>query len=470
METRSLNIIGRRKEKDEFSRIYHSGRNEFAVVYGRRRIGKTYLVENLFRKEFSFHASGVLGGDFKQQMHSFSKALEKYGYKGENPKNWMDAFDCLGSLLDELESEERCVVFIDEMPCLDTPKAGFLPALNYFWNTIGASRSNLLFIVCGSATSWIVNNILDDHGGLHNRVTRQIHLSPFTLGEIEEYAKSNGSFWSRLNLLQMYSVIGGVPYYWNNVDYGLSPAENIDRLFFSEDPILGQEYSRLYSSLFRNPVPYLSVIENLAAKQSGLTRGEISSSTGIPTGLKLTRVLADLENCDFIRSFDNRKNSRVYQLVDFFSLFFLKYRNHIGTRGWWSRANQTSIQNVWYGLSFEKICLCHSRQIEKALHLDTIQSSIFSWRSRELSAQIDLVIDRADSVATICEIKYSAGEYCLDKDEYLKVMNRLDAYGKDLGKGKGLQLVFITTFGLVENSYSHSVQRQLVLDDIFDND
>lgn len=300
-------IIGRHSEKALLEKYYNSGKAEFIAMYGRRRIGKTFLIRQYFRNQFSFDMTGVLEGNKNEQMTAFHMALKTYGYKGKKNNTWLDAFFALRQLLEEkLQDGKRCVIFIDELPCLDTPRAGFVHALGHFWNSWANWQSQIMLIVCGSATSWMVRNIIDDHGGLHDRVTHEMPLHPFTLAETEEYFQENGFRWKRLSLLQVYMAVGGVPYYMSLFLPEESPAIGLDRLFFSENAELQKEYRRLFYSLFRNAQPYQDIISVLAKKSSSMTREEISKALNIDNNGKLGDMLTDLIYCDFIRKYNVR--------------------------------------------------------------------------------------------------------------------------------------------------------------------
>ncbi|MGN1266894.1 MAG: ATP-binding protein, partial [Dorea sp.] len=273
---KSNTIIGREKEKDLFERIYNSGRSEFVAVYGRRRIGKTFLVREMFKDEFVFYTSGIIEGDASSQIDSFNSALMEHGYEGNKCDNWIDAFAGLKQILLRKDDGKRSVIFIDELPCLDTYDSKFLPALDWFWNTFGSARSDIMLIVCGSSTSWMLKNLLNNKKGLYNRLTRTIHLKPFKLRETELYANSNGAYWEKIDILKMYCIIGGVPLYWAQLDYSRSVEENVDSLFFSESPILEGEYQKIMGSIFKNPGNYTKIIEILCKRKTGMTRSEIT--------------------------------------------------------------------------------------------------------------------------------------------------------------------------------------------------
>lgn len=469
-------LIGRNAESRLLEQYIGSSKSEFIAIYGRRRVGKTYLITQTFKDRLAFDMTGVLEGDKEDQMSSFFLSLQKAGYGGVKPKNWIEAFETLKVVLTPALAKGTVIIFIDELPCLDTPRSGLVKALDLFWNGWATRQKNIKLIVCGSATTWMVDNIIDNHGGLHDRITHELHLHPFTLGETEEYLKTNGFRWNRLSFAQAYMILGGIPYYLSLLDKVQSLTENIDRLFFSADGELRREYDRLFKSLFRNPQPYMKIIQLLSSNRKGLTRSEISEKLGKETGGHLSKMLENLENCDFIRKYcvrEKKINSKngIYQLVDFFT----RFHNDFCVKGttddhYWSNTLNTPKQNSWYGLAFERLCQAHIPQIKKALGIDRIHTEYYSWRSKESkpAAQIDLVIERADQITNLCEIKYSRAEYAIDSDENAKLQNRVADFERETGIRSAVNLTFITTFGLKPNSYSSDIHYRVQLDALFE--
>ena len=469
-------IIGRHKEQDLLSEYLGSGRAELIAVYGRHRVGKTFLIRKYFKNTFAFDMTGVLEGTRIEQMAAFNTALKIYGYQGKKCNTWLDAFFALRELLErKMREGERQVIFIDELPCLDTPKAGFVKALGHFWNSWANWHPEIMLIVCGSATSWMVRNVIDNHGGLHDRVTHEMALHQFSLSEAEEFFNAKGFMWNRLSVMQAYMAVGGVPYYMSLFNRKESPAMAIDRLFFAEKAEMRSEYRRLFSSLFRNPQPYLDIISVLASKRNGLTRDEISQFLGNHNNGHLGDMLTDLEYCDFIRKYrvqgkGVKRNSAIYQLVDFYTIFYHTFvKSKSANDGFWTQNLETPRVNTWYGLAFERICQAHILQIKAALGIAGIRCDVYSWRSSssENGAQIDMIIDRADNTINICEIKYSKGEYDIKKDEYLKIRNRIDTFVNETSQRSSIVPILITTFGVVRGAYSDQIPIQLTLDNLF---
>ena len=466
-------IVGRTKEISDLNHYLKSGKAEFIALYGRRRVGKTYLITSFFKNSFAFDTTGILEGNKTDEMDAFYTSLQNYGYEGPYPEKWMEAFNILRSLLEPKIKRGRVVVFIDEFPCFDTPRSGFVKALDYFWNSWASRQSNFFLIVCGSATSWMVKNLVDSRGGLHNRVTHEMHLHPFNLKETELYLKSMHIDWDRMSILRTYMILGGIPYYLNMLRKDESPVKNIDRLFFGNQAELKGEYGRLYKSLFKSPERYISVIRALAKNKKGLSRKEIIGLTGLAENGHLSDILDDLVNCDFIRYYNvtgKESNGGYYQLVDYYTHFYLDYgARKVKDSEYWTHMLNTPAQNTWYGLAFERVCMDHVPQILRSIGIDRIQTDYYSWRSETTTpkSQIDLIIDRADGIITICELKYSIDTYQMTQTEAGKIATRLQNYISENSPKKGVQTALVTTVGLKPGKNADAVQCVTVLNDLF---
>ena len=468
-------FIGRELEIEQLKKIEQSGKTEFVAVYGRRRVGKTYLIQQYFENKFAFETTGIIDGTEDEQMFAFISSLKKVGYDGPLPKTWLEAFECLKTVMDKTKGKGRKVIYIDELPCLDTPKSGFVRALGYFWNSWASLRKDVILIVCGSATSWMVDNIIDDHGGLHDRITHTIYLHQFTLAETESYLATHGMKWPRHTIVEAYMVLGGVPYYLSLLDSQRSLAQNIDWLYFRKNSELGNEYHRLYSSLFKSPDPYLKIVELLYQNKKGLSRKEIVDKLAKSSSGNLTKQLQNLENCDIIRRYSVKSKGKLkgrdsyYQLADFFSLFHLTFSGKATSDGYWEQRVNSPMMNSWQGLAFERVCLSHIVQIRQALGLGRIAVEYYSWRSKDETprAQEDLVIERADHLVNLCEIKFAHSEYAITADDDRSMRNKSADFLRDTGINCGILPTWITPYGLKKNMYSSSVQYQATMDDLF---
>ena len=470
-------MFGRDREKKRLTELIQSGESEFIAVYGRRRVGKTYLIRQFFEDKFCFYVSGVLNGRTNEQKAVFKRALEQYGLPQSRATEWMDLFFELERLLeDKVREGEPCIIFIDELPCFDTHKSRFLPAFDHFWNGWASRHQNVKLIVCGSSTSWMISKLINAHGGLHNRLTEQMYLEPFTLAEVEGYLSGRGFTWSRQNIVDAYMAFGGVPFYLSLFRREESFSQAIDRLYFQKKAPLAEEFDRLFASLFRFPEPYIEIIKVLSECKEGLSRDEIAKRVNMQSGGRLSDLLQDLLNCDFIRQYKIRTRKGVsskdsfYALSDMFSLFHLHFKKKPSSnpRFWQQHLNEPVV-TTWQGLAFEQVVMHHVEQIKSALGISGIAVEHYSWRSKTTTpgSQIDLILDRADNMLNLCEIKYSKDEYLLTKDEMQRLKLRRQNFTIETGTKQGIFLTMITPYGLVRNEQYYDIQAELVLDDLF---
>ena len=469
-------LIGRLDEQNELREAYDSEYSEFVAVYGRRRVGKTFLIRETFNYKFTFSHTGLSKKDTKAQLQNFQSSLRSQGMeKAPIPENWLQAFDMLAVLLSQ-SKDRRKVVFIDEMPWMDAPRSSFLTALEHFWNGWASARKDILLIICGSSTSWIINKIINNHGGLHNRLTYRIHLKPFTLNECEQYTQQLHLEMNRRQIMECYMIMGGIPYYWSKLKRGKSLAQNIDRLFFAQDGELRNEFSQLYASLFNHPEPYIEIINLLGKKKIGMTRSELVELWEKGSNGKLTAILKDLESCGFIRKYHSigmKSKNAVFQLIDNYTLFYYKFieDNLIHDEHYWSKSHDTPTFTTWAGLAFERVCLLHARQIKETLGISGVISSEYAWRIEKTKehpgAQIDLLIDRNDDVINLCEMKYSKAAFSID-DNYIETLEQRRALFKAETKTtKAIHITLITSLGLVRNAQAYEIQNQVTADDLF---
>jgi len=469
----STTIIGREQEINRLQELYGSKKPEFVALFGRRRVGKTFLVRELLEEKFVFDLAGLAKSGMKKQLLNFHYSLKKVATQEfAAPSSWLEAFEQLIAML-ETSQKKRRVIFIDEVSWLDTQKSGFLTALEHFWNGWACSKKEIMLIVCGSATSWIINNLINNRGGLHNRVTASMQLFPFTLNETELFLHSKNIRWSHYQIAEVYMIMGGIPFYLEKIKQGKSVAQNIDNLFFSRTGELKNEFSNLYASLFDRSEDYEKIVAVLSGNRSGLTRNEIIAKAKMKSGNRITAILNDLEYSGFIRSYlqPKRKNEQIFQLLDAFTLFHFHFLHDKKSHDehFWTNSINTVRHNTWAGLSFEMACLLHTRQIKRKLEILGVQSEEYAWRcnNQEPAVQIDLLIDRADNIVNLCEIKYANTPYVLTKDYEEKLREKIEVFRQAVAPRKTVHLLMLTTFGVKQNQYSGIIQNEVTLDDLF---
>lgn len=475
-------MIGRERETEELNRLYERNRAELVAIYGRRRVGKTFLVDETFGGRITFRHAGLSPVDeeatglLRAQLDHFYNSLELFGMeKCEKPNSWLDAFLLLEKHLQKIDNGSRQLVFLDELPWLDTPRSGFIRAFEGFWNNWGCHRKNLMVIVCGSANSWILDKLINNHGGLYNRVTYEIKLSPFTLQECEEFYNESGVSFSRYDIVQSYMAFGGIPYYMGYVDGRLSLAQNIDRIFFTKGSKLRNEYDRLFESVFVNPEAVKSIVQFLYTRNAGYTRKEIIEKLGASDGGRLTRNLNALIASDFVIKyvpFGLGKREEHFKLVDPFCLFYLHFVKDWNGENeeFWQQSIVSQPVTIWRGYAFENVCFNHIKQIKKALGIQGVATSSSAWSKRDddkEGVQIDLLILRKDNVINMCEIKYYGGEFTVKKDYYKKLLHRQEMLMEEVSPKMSIRSTLITTYGLAHNEYSGIFTNIVKLDDLF---
>lgn len=479
-------MIGRKEEKEILNKLYFSNKAQFVAVYGRRRVGKTYLVNEVFEGKITFRHAGLSpieyekekgGGQLKKQLQHFYNSLVLQGMQPSKcPENWMEAFLMLEMYLQKIDDGSRQLVFIDELPWLDTPKSGFMTAFEGFWNTWGCARKNLMVVVCGSATSWMTDKLINNHGGLYNRLTYEIKLNPFTLGECEQYFNSENILLSRYDIVQAYMITGGIPYYLSYFQSGLSLAQNVDAAFFKDNAPLRNEFYRLFSAIFNNPEMMVSLIRSIGSVSRGLTRSELAEKAGMTGGGTLSKALSALMVSDFITKyvpFGCSGREEYYKLTDPFCIFYLNFmdeRNSLGEDFWLSNIQSQGII-TWRGLAFENVCFNHIKQIKKALGISGVSTRQSAWSKRkgdESGTQIDMIIERKDNIVNMCEIKFYGTEVTVDKKYDQVLRNRKELLARELSAKTAIHSTLITTFGLKYNEYSSSFTNVIEMDALFE--
>jgi hypothetical protein len=476
-------FIGREAELRLFSEALSSPSPELIAVFGRRRVGKTFLIRHACSKNIVFEFSGIRETRTAYQLERFRSALEKM-FQLETPlvklTSWLHAFSLLSDLLEKMlsSSKKKKVVFLDEFPWMDSPRSGFVNAFDHFWNSWATKQSKLVVVICGSAASWMIQNIVRNKGGLHNRLTRRIRLAPFNLKETELFLQSQRIAFKRYQILQLYMMLGGIPDYLKELRRGESVEQAIDRLFFAQDGLLREEFENLYPALFEQPERHLDVVRVLADKPSGLTRNQLIEICDIESGGSTTKMLEELLESGFVQQyfpFGKATKDAIFKLSDEYTIFYLKFIENskaIGEGAWLNKA-QTPVYRTWCGLAFENICLKHISQIKKGLGISGIYTEQSIWRiegkNEAKGAQIDLLLDRADNSINLIEIKFSNSEFVIDKKYAEELENKKRVFGDKTSTRKNLFLTMLTSYGVKKNDYFYNtIQKELTMDTLFE--
>ncbi len=482
-------IIGRKPEKKILDAIYASKEAELVAIYGRRRVGKTYLIKHHFQSKncVYFHITGIKNGALKVQLERYTRVLAEVFYPGvslKTPESWMDAFEELTKAINIIPKIKKIVLFFDELPWLANRKSGVLQAIEYFWNRYWVDNNRLKLILCGSSSSWMISKIIKNRGGLHNRVTRKLRLMPFTLEESREFLYSQGMDLSKAHLLKLYMAIGGIPYYLKQLDKTRSIDQNINKLFFNSDGLFFNEFDEVFSSLFDEADAYKEIIKNIAKSSNGILRNDLEQQSRLTgKGGHLTQRLNDLESAGFITGyipFEHKRRGTYYRISDEYCYFYLKWiepikpqlKQESNTHYWMSMINTPVFYN-WSGYAYESICYKHIGQIRKALNIP-LSALASPWRyspvknNKENGAQIDLLFNRADDSITLCEIKYTDKPFTIDKQYAENLKNKINTFTKITRTNKQVFMTMISANGVKKNKYSDEILSQIVsLDDLF---
>jgi AAA+ ATPase superfamily predicted ATPase len=474
-------LVGRDAEREILRRVLESDQPELVAIYGRRRVGKTFLVREFFRDHLAFELTGVHEASLEQNLANFAAALGQAtgaAHRLAAPADWHEAFQQLTAYLQTRRTDGKVVVFFDELPWLASRRSGFLPALEHFWNAWASRQSNVVLVVCGSAASWMIHHVVQHRGGLHNRITRRIRLEPFTLRETEQFLKSRGVELDRQQVLELYMAMGGVPHYLKEVRPGRSAAQNIDAICFATTGLLGDEFGNLYSSLFEHAERHVRAIRALAGKPAGMTRNELLDAAGLPTGGATSDLLDELTEAGFVGRTDPHGKSRkdtLYRLTDEYSLFYLKWieRNRTSGPDVWLKKQASPAWRAWSGYAFENVCIKHIRQLKHALGISGVETEEAGWVHRpvdrsDAGAQIDLLIDRRDHCVNVCEMKFSDAEFEIDKRCADDLRRKRDVFRCVTGTRKTVFLTLVTTVGVKDNTYRRELNVQpITMDALF---
>ena len=475
MKSINPSLSGRNYEKKRLKDYFNSGQSELIAVIGRRRVGKTFLVKRFFQKEMLFNMTGVRDASTEIQLNNFSDELHyKLPNNKTTPSSWMEAFSLLKTFIDKKKTAKKRVLFFDELPWLASPRSGFLQAFDHFWNSWAVDQ-NIVIVICGSAATWMIKNIINDKGGLHNRVTGTINLEPFTLLETEQYFKDRKIFLPRYELIKLYMTFGGIPFYLRNIEIGESVGQSIDRLCFGRQAVLKNEFDNLYKALFNNYQSHLKIIKFLASKRIGYTRKQILKHTKFKSGGGFTDILRELEESSFITSikpFGKKERDSLYRLTDEYSLFYLTFIDgQKSPRGSWIKKARSASVLSWQGYTFESVCYKHIDSIKMALGISSVYTEESSYRfpkTKDIPGfQIDMLIDRADYTINICEVKFYNAELLLTPALAKKIRLRKSLFQTMSKTKKQVITTLITTFGLATKNMQAGVDKVLDMNALF---
>jgi AAA+ ATPase superfamily predicted ATPase len=472
-----MKLIGREEEQEIFANAMASTKSEMIAVIGRRRVGKTFLIRKFFEKDIVFEFTGIYNGTLAEHKNRFEKAhLTYFKTSAGKVKNWFSIFDKIETAVEGISKKKKKVIFLDELPWMGGSNSQFIKALSSFWNSWASKREDIILIVSGSSTSWMVKKIFDDKGGLHNRTTQRMYLVPFTLKEAEQFLKFKKCNLARSAIADIYLAIGGIPYYLEYIQPNESVAQIIDKLFFRKTASLKSEFHELFNAQFEKSELYINIVSILAKHHAGLKRNQLLKLIKLDSGGNFTKALDELQKSGFITAytpFGHINKDKKYKLTDLFTLFYLKYVGNNKQANQWKKIINTASWTSWSGFAFENLCMNHIHQIEKALKIDGINTNVSSWHhagnSEMHGAQIDLLIDRDDKIINLCELKYYNNKLILNKDMVQKMRNKMASFQYFTGTTKSIFPTIITPYGLHQNQYANELIQSVVkLENLFE--
>lgn len=472
-------MVARETQTKQIREIIDSPKSAFVAITGRRRVGKTFLIDQALSNHFSFRMTGIQEANTKAQIINFTEKLAEYWKKPivTVPKNWQEAFILFKQYLHTCSPKRKHVLFFDELPWISTHKSGFIQLFAHLWNDYLSKHSHFIVVICGSSTSWIAKNIVNDRGGFHNRITHSIHLKPFTLAETKQFLLSRKIRYSENAIIEIYMMLGGIPFYLEQIQNGESPTMAIQRLCFSEQGILKNEYQNLYKAIFDQPINHEAIVKTLANASNGLLRSDIATISGVKEGGPLSRALEDLVICGFVQSyspFGNTKRDSKYKLVDEYSLFYHRFMlsSSKTAKNDWAKASASQSFKIWSGYAFENLCFKNIDMIKKSLGISSVYTEISSYSkigdAEYKGFQIDLIIDRNDKTINLCECKYYTEPFKIDKTYAANLAMRKSLFRSAVKTRKTLFITLITHQTMISNEYSLDVVDAIVeLDKLF---
>jgi AAA+ ATPase superfamily predicted ATPase len=481
-------IIGRNKELDILNTIWNAKEAVFASIYGRRRVGKTFLIRNFFQnKGIYLEITGTKDGTIYDQLTNFIESFTNTFYPNlslRTPTTWRQAFKLLTQKITEFPKSKKIIIFLDELPWLATKRSRFIQNLDYFWNRHWSQLANVKLIVCGSAASWMLDNLINAKGGLYNRITNILLLQPFTLSETKMFFTSNNIKLSEKQIVDIYMIMGGIPYYLNQIKKSKSVIQNINDLCFQPDGLLYNEFPRLFKSLFDSHEIHSKIVQVIAKNRYGIQFKELAKKVGKSSGGRFRKRLAELEAAGFVQKFvpyGKKTRDHYYRIIDEYTMFYLHWIKpaieteiNLDNNNYWQITSQTPNWQSWAGYAFESLCYKHINKIRLALGLDKIPCKIGSWRyipkpgTKQRGAQIDLLFDRRDDVITLCEIKYSINKFSIDKDYASILANKIKIFTNHFKTNKQITMAMITTMGLKKSIWTEDlITNEVTLSDLF---
>lgn len=473
-----MEMVGRVQERRCLDRCDGSDKSELVCVYGRRRVGKTFLVEQTLGPFFAFHVVGSKDAATSSQLREFGLELTDRGDPNPNPPaDWREAFNRLYKVITAPDAPRsphgKAVVFIDEFPWFAKQRSDFLSAFSTFWNRRSTTGQKLLVVICGSATSWVIEHVLESAGDMAARVTESIFLKPFALAETKEYFDSRGFGWDERSLIETQMVFGGLPYFFSLMSPHQSLAQSIDRLCLRPRAQLRDETMILLESTMRRSRLYVELFALLAQHRYGVPKAEAMRLLGHSTN-QFIKATAEAVKCGYVHEYKNLskpQNPKYLMLVDPFILFhyrLIEPAHGDSPRSWADFVADQERYTAWRGNAFEIVCLQHVRQLKSALGIGGVLTKEYPWASARKAggAQVDLVIERADRIVNLCEMKFTDAPYELTSAVEQELVRKREVFREETGTRLALKTVLVSAQGTA-GYHDSQIAQIITADDLF---
>ncbi len=477
-------LIGREDEIEVLDRLYKSKNAEFLAIYGRRRVGKTFLITKYFKnKGIFFEITGTPNATAKEQRANFhDEFCSLFGKNKKAPQTWAEALSQLKDAVSQVDPSQKVIIFFDELPWLASKNSRFLQALDYHWNRHFSRMPNVLLIVCGSSAFWMVSQIVNNKGGLYGRLSAHLRITPFSLGTTEKYLRSRGIDLPYAQICEIYMVTGGVPKYLSYLEPGRSAAQCIHSLCFIPQAPLVAEFHKLYQSLFRNPESHFLIVQTLAKHHYGLTRNDLFREAKLRKGGKLNKVLIELIESGFVTlkpEIGKHLRDAKYYLSDEYSLFYLHWIEPVKMTilqgvdaNYWLQYQNTQSWRIWAGYAFENLCFKHLLKIKEALRIGAVTTTAGYWKSMnggKKEVEIDLIIERADQCINLCEIKFYREPFEMTQAYAKELQRKKELFRSRTKTQKALFTTLITNGEVIKNpAYLSVVDSHISVESLFD--
>jgi AAA+ ATPase superfamily predicted ATPase len=405
-------FIGRKVEIAQLTALIDLPRPSIAVIYGRRRVGKSELIRHVTQGKNVLSFEGLEGQPKHKQIKNFLFQLSaQSNIREKNISDWPDAL----ILLRTLTQDGQWIIILDEFQWMANYQNELVSVIKMIWEKYLSQNPDLTLILCGSIASFMKSKVLKS-SALYGRTDYELNLHELNLSEISEFFPGKGSD----EVIDTAMLVGGIPKYLELISEYPSLYDALEPLAFSQDGFFKTEYDRLFASHFGKKPIFMKIIQTLATNPYGLTTGKLAKEMQVASGGTLCHQLDDLESAGFLHSiipFDKPEGSKLrkYILMDAYVRFY-----HSIIRGSMKETTPPNTQfhaimsspryAAWAGMAFEFLCMRHHKEISRILGFHGIPYTAGPFFQRKTldtpGVQIDLLFERSDKILVLCEMKY----------------------------------------------------------------